>query len=364
MNVVKEETLTRQPPRPPLVKAHEGGSKTITMAMIAKAAGVSQGAISSLLNDRDYGIRVSPKTREHVFRVCREMGYIPNDLRAVVRMYPDRGQLCLFIDSSVTNTSPPASLLIPAIMNEAPAHPLALSYFHPAASTAPEIVDFGVASKFITLGTPTPNLFTLLTEREAPIIHIGQEASYPGVTSIIPDYVGASRQAIQTLFSLGHQQIAILSGPFATQSPHLMALNHGIRTAFEEIGIPIEAQNIIYGEETAEHGRSSLDLLWHRDRRPTAIFTHSEVIAAGVIQRAAERGITIPNQLSLITFGYTPASISAPVTTVAIPVAEIVSQAMQEIRNRLLDQDYQSTRQISVPFELVERNTCAQPNPG
>ncbi len=48
------------------------------MADIAKAAGVSQGAISSLLNDRDYGIRVSDKTRERVFRVCREMGYMPN----------------------------------------------------------------------------------------------------------------------------------------------------------------------------------------------------------------------------------------------------------------------------------------------
>src|SRR6186713_15660 len=75
--------------------------KTITMAQIAKAAGVSQGAISSLLNDRDYGIRVSEKTRERVFKVCREMGYIPNDLRAVVRMYPELGDYCLLISASV-----------------------------------------------------------------------------------------------------------------------------------------------------------------------------------------------------------------------------------------------------------------------
>src|SRR6187431_923760 len=73
--------------------------KTITMAQIAKAAGVSQGAISSLLNDRDYGIRVSEKTRERVFKVCREMGYIPNDLRAVVRMYPEFGDCCLLVPS-------------------------------------------------------------------------------------------------------------------------------------------------------------------------------------------------------------------------------------------------------------------------
>src|SRR4051794_34615492 len=75
--------------------------KTITMAQIAKAAGVSQGAISSLLNDRDYGIRVSEKTRERVFKVCREMGYIPNDLRAVVRMYPELGDYCLLLSTAL-----------------------------------------------------------------------------------------------------------------------------------------------------------------------------------------------------------------------------------------------------------------------
>src|SRR5476651_138154 len=72
-------------------------NKTITMAAIAKAAGVSQGAISSLLNDRDYGIRVSEKTRKRVFKACREMGYVPNDLRAVVRMYPEMGDFCVLI---------------------------------------------------------------------------------------------------------------------------------------------------------------------------------------------------------------------------------------------------------------------------
>jgi hypothetical protein len=80
-------------------KAMGGPMKPITMAGIAKAAGVSQGAISSLLNDRDYGIRVSEKTRERVFKVCRELGYVPNDLRAVVRMYPELGDVCLLIST-------------------------------------------------------------------------------------------------------------------------------------------------------------------------------------------------------------------------------------------------------------------------
>ena len=96
--------------------------KTITMAQIAKAAGVYQGAISSLLNDRDYGIRVSEKTRERVFKVCREMGYIPNDLRAVVRMYPELGDFALLISSRFAGglTHPTAARVAAAIIEAVP----------------------------------------------------------------------------------------------------------------------------------------------------------------------------------------------------------------------------------------------------
>src|SRR3954449_8303758 len=100
--------------------------KAITMAQIAKAAGVSQGAISSLLNDRDYGIRVSEKTRERVFKVCREMGYIPNDLRAVVRMYPELGDYCLLIANTFPSglSDPFIARIAKAAMNavEDPSH--------------------------------------------------------------------------------------------------------------------------------------------------------------------------------------------------------------------------------------------------
>src|SRR5207249_11011709 len=96
----REATEHEEGTEKPHVRHHEH-HKAITMADLAKAAGVSQGAISSLLNDRDYGIRVSDKTRERVLKVCREMGYIPNDLRAVVRMYPELGDACLLIPTSI-----------------------------------------------------------------------------------------------------------------------------------------------------------------------------------------------------------------------------------------------------------------------
>src|SRR4051794_19082771 len=136
--------------------------KTITMAQIAKAAGVSQGAISSLLNDRDYGIRVSEKTRDRVFKVCREMGYIPNDLRAVVRMYPELGHYCLLISSAVSNglSDPFVARMSKAAMSavDDASHPLTLAIYDPAREYANHLDDLphpirsGVASKFLFHG--------------------------------------------------------------------------------------------------------------------------------------------------------------------------------------------------------------------
>src|SRR5437016_485539 len=163
--------------------------KTVTMAEIAKAAGVSQGAISSLLNDRDYGIRVSEKTRERVFKVCRELGYIPNDLRAVVRMYPELGDVCLMAARSVVEmladpfSARVASAVMRAVME--PCHHVTLAYYDVEADyvaqpeALPQPARSGTASKFLSLGPANISLFQAITKRGFPVVCLGQDVSFP-----------------------------------------------------------------------------------------------------------------------------------------------------------------------------------------
>src|SRR3954471_12704568 len=212
--------------------------KAITMAQIAKAAGVSQGAISSLLNDRDYGIRVSEKFRERVFKVCREMGYIPNDLRAVVRMYPELGEYCLLIANTF-----PSGLSDPFIARIAraamaavddPSHPLILAFYDPARDYAaslehlPHPIRTGVASKFLFYGPINVSLVTHSQRRGLTVVSLGADAPIPGVISLIPDYAAASRVAIEHLFSLGHERIGIVSGPWGASDAPTLALHGGV----------------------------------------------------------------------------------------------------------------------------------------
>jgi len=344
--------------------------KAITMAMIAKAAGVSQGAISSLLNDRDYGIRVSAKTRERVFRVCRELGYIPNDLRAVVRMYPEKGDCALIVSKEIGLDDPFASQLARVLLRQLPAHHLSLAWYDPEMDYAtnpallPAPVSTGVASKFLTLGAPNASLFSAILAHEYPVVHLGQEAGTVGVTSIIPEYAQAARQAIETLLALGHRHISILSGPFGSTDPIVIELNYGVRAAYDAIKTPIEAQNVIYGNATFEHGAASIDLLLDRTQTPTAIFCFDPLVAAGVLHQAQMRGLKVPEQLSVIAFGNADLSplLHPPLTTVSTSTEEMVREAMADLQARIKEQDITSTRRIAISGSLVKRGSCATPH--
>lgn len=349
--------------------------KTITMAAIAKAAGVSQGAISSLLNDRDYGIRVSEKTRDRVFKACRELKYIPNDLRAVVRMYPDMGDLCLLVSSDAGSPTLDffTSRLIAAATDAVSdsAHHATIARYEPdadyvhSADLLPHPIRSGTASKFICLGTPNQSLFQALTKRGYPVVNIGRDIPVPGVESMLPDYSAASRLALEFLHGLGHRHIAILAGPFGTADSKIIELNHGLRIGFENLGIPLEAQNIIYGDLTFQSGASAAEVFLGRNPRPTALFCLTDSVAAGAISHALSRGVKIPGDLSIIGCGDEQfASLLAPaLTTVHLPAEEMGEAAVRAVEALARDVEHPLTeaKRTVMPVRLVERQSAAAP---
>jgi DNA-binding LacI/PurR family transcriptional regulator len=347
-----------------------GLQKTITMAQIAKAAGVSQGAISSLLNDRDYGIRVSEKTRERVFKVCREMGYIPNDLRAVVRMYPEVGDFCLLMASrpDAGTPDPLASRLITAAMESVPddAHPLTLANYETKTNyragnaTLPHPLRSGVCSKFIIYGPPNPSLYEIFVERGIPAVSLGHEVAAPGVLSLLFDYSLASRMAVSHLFQLGHQRLGIVSGPFGSTEPKILDFNRGVLLAHEERNLPIEGQNIIQGDLSIRAGHAALDELLSRNPRPTAIFCMSDTAAIGVLFQAQARGIKVPEELSIIGCSDDPNLLwtNPQLTTVHLPAEEMAELGVKEISRMVGQDEPQAARKTFLPARLVERGSC------
>lgn len=340
--------------------------KTITMAQIAKAAGVSQGAISSLLNDRDYGIRVSEKTRERVFKVCREMGYIPNDLRAVVRMYPELGDYCLLISTAIENglRDPFVHRLASAALTAVPdpSHPLSLAFYEEGRdyghnSELPHPIRLGTFSKFLFYGLPNVSLIDSLTHRGLPVVSLGSDAAIPGVTSLLPDYEQASYLAIAHLAEMGHQHLGIVSGPFGATQSKILELNRGVSRACEEFGLPIESQSIVYGDLSEHAGEVALDEILAHQPKPTAIFAMSDSAAMGVIARAHARGLKIPGDLSVIGCADDANALAAVprLTTIHLPAEEMAQAGVQEIDRLVREGTPDAPRRINVPVRLVVR---------
>jgi DNA-binding LacI/PurR family transcriptional regulator len=352
-------------------KKLEDLQRNITMSQIAKAANVSQGAISSMLNDRNYGIRVSEKTRTHVFKVCRQMGYIPNDLRAVVRMYPEFGGYSLLIASDIPGgiLNPLVARIAAGAMGALPdaLHALSIGLYDPAAdysvegAALPQSVGNFVSSKFLIVGTPNPSLVENLTKRGLAVMCLGYELALPGVVSFVPDFGEAARMAIAHLVKLGHRQIGIVSGPFGSVDPQVIAFNHGVRVASEEQKLPAQSLRVVYGDLSADGGRKSYDELLAQRSQPTAIFCMSDAAALGVIERAQSGGIEVPNKLSVIGCGdHALAAISnPPLTTIRQPAEEIAKSAIQELDNLVHGDLPPGSRKIVPPLSLVERRSCA-----
>jgi DNA-binding LacI/PurR family transcriptional regulator len=349
--------------------------KTITMAQIAKAAGVSQGAISSLLNDRDYGIRVSEKTRERVFKVCRDMGYIPNDLRAVVRMYPELGDFCLLISTAIEGglLDPFVQRLVAAAMAAVPdaSHPLSLACYdeikdYSAAGSLPHPVRVGTYSKFLIHGTPNPSLLEALFRRGLPVVSLGYEAPLAGLTSLVLDYTQAAILAVEHLVQLGHRQLGIISGAFGSTQPKIRELNHGVSVACEKLGLPIDAQHIVYGDLSEQAGRTALEEFLARKPAPTAIFAMSDRAALGVLSFAQTRGLQVPADLSVVGCSDDPASQAAfpPLTTIHLPVEGLAVLGIREIDRLVSSGGTDSAQRESLSVRLINRSSTGPAKSG
>lgn len=339
------------------------------MAAIAKAAGVSQGAISSLLNDRDYGIRVSEKTRKRVFKACRDLGYIPNDLRAVVRMYPELGDLCVLVSRSIQDL--PVDAYYGRVLKGAmqaissASHHLTLAEYEDGADylehpeMLPHPIQSGIASKFICIGNMNYSLLQALLRRDFPVTLLESEVSIPGVTTIQPDYMEASRIAMDYLFKKGHTNIAVVSGPFGTTQHSITELNRGIRLRHEHTNVPFDTQNIIHGDLTFKSGAAAMDVLFSRPRKPSAIVCLTDEAAAGVLSQAWTMGVKVPDELSILGISGNPLSAALGLSTVHLPAEEMGAEAVGDLEVRVQKGSLLDSKKLSLPVRLIERNTCA-----
>jgi LacI family transcriptional regulator len=157
------------------------------------------------------------------------------------------------------------------------------------------------------------------------------------------------------LHGLGHRRIGFISGRPELESSKRRLM--GYRDAMQKAGLGIDETLIASGDYTTETGIDCARQLLALDKPPTAIFASNDQMAMGVYQVAQQRGLRIPEDLSVIGFDNIMESKYMGLTTVDQFISEMGFVATRMLI-QLIDDEPLETQTYKMQTQLVIRQSC------
>jgi LacI family transcriptional regulator, galactose operon repressor len=332
----------------------------VTIADIAREAGVSLPTVSRVINGRN---DVSPTTRRRVEDLLVLHGYRRRTSRAASG--GTRAQLVDLVFNDLD--SPWAVEILRGVEKAARAAGVGtvVSAIHHQAGAAQHWLA-GVRAR-------NSDGVILVTSELAPQLHA--ELRRVGLPTVVIDPAGVptfdiptigatnwagGRSAVGHLLSLGHRRIGIVTGP-----PEVLcsrARLDGYRAALESAGAEVDDRLVREGDFSHESGFVQGSALLALDAPPTAVFASSDQMALGVYEAARQRGLRVPDDLSVVGFDDLPQArwSPPPLTTVRQPLAEMGEAAARTLL-QLIRGETPDVPRMELATRLVVRHSSAPP---
>ena len=321
------------------------GTGRITLADVARSAGVSQTAASFVLSGRREEMRISAAVEERVLRAVRETGYRPNIVSRSLRT--GTSHTIGFISDTVA-TTPFAGHLIWGALDAAREKGRLL--FIGETEGDPDLeqqlieamhdrgVDGIVLASMYTRKIAVPKA---LTDGPAVLLN-AVPATRSAIPSVVPDEVEAGRTVARVLLDAGHSDGIGLVGaapPNRVPKDSLAAVQRlqGITEALHEADVDI-AGAVPCRDWQPELGYEATQRLLKR-AKPSALICFNDRVALGAYQALADAGLDVPEDVSVVSFDddLIASWVRPQLTTVALPHYELGRIAI----NILLDEDQQ-----------------------
>ena len=336
-----------------------------TIKDIARECGVSANTVSSVLNNKSG--EVSANTRERILEAIRRLGYRPN--AAARRMVGKRmntiGIAERYADSNGTGNYYKSAIL-ETLLYAARERRWDVLYYsgHPSeelVSSFPAYLDGRCDGLLCFTGGIDQEDAHIILETGLPVIFVG-ETRYPHTGAVIDvDNEAGAYLAITHLTDLGHRRIGMMQSRATSGNAERVA---GYKRALAEKNLPAP-EAFLYSINAWEgigytHGLTLLSL--PAEKRPTAIFCFNDMVAIGLMRAAREKGVRIPEQLSVIGFDdVSPAALaSPPLTTVRQPLSHIGDRAVEILIGIIEGRMPRDHREL-LPPELILRASTAPP---
>jgi DNA-binding LacI/PurR family transcriptional regulator len=289
------------------------GGRAVTLDDVARQAGVAISTVSRALSNPD---RVSARTRALVEDVARQLDYRPN--RIAQALPSGRTQMLALLVPDITN--PHNFGLIRGAEAEARAagYTLVLGDTQESAEFEAAHTDrlSSTVDGFVLAGSRVSEQDLRRLQQRRPVVLFNREAH--GFPSVVTDSVEGSRHIIDHLVALGHRSIAYLAGP-------RNAWTDGVRRrALARYATQAGATVVRCGPfaPTLEQGPGAADV--GLATGATALVAFNDLMAIGVLQRLAARGVEVPGEVSVVGYDdiFGADFCHPPLTTVVSPAEQ------------------------------------------
>ena len=333
-----------------------------TLVEVARHAGVTAATVSNVLRGRG---KVGAATRERVLASVQALGYRPNlNARALAEGRPST--IALVVSSIANPFYPEFALAVERAVRQR-------GYFLVVCNTNDDpqqerdyldAVGGSLAHGVLVMNADFVQIEELvaLRERGVPVVLCMWEKPDhpPPLPSVAVDFFRAGMIAAEHLIKLGHRRIGAVVG--SERSGNHIWRYRGFCEAMKRAGLDHAESEARFGHDTIDAGRNAGHALLAAVPDLSAIFASNDLPAIGALQAAADLGLHVPSQLSVI--GITDIQLAHQVrpalTTVAVPTQEAAELAVQMIMDMIGQQggsDGAPMRVTSAPRLVVRAST-------
>jgi len=328
-----------------------------TIRDVAKEAGLSPACVSRILNN-DSSLQVTPDTRRRVIETAKKMGYVrkPKSVSkaafklGILQWFSAKDELeddyYLKIRRGIEDFCIKNSIEVVRAYRTDGGYKTTL----------------GECDGIVCVGKFSKKDADRLIKFKSNIVFVDMKVKHPGVTTVNIDLKSASEDILGYLKKLGHERIAFLGGiEYASGSEVMEDTRHKTYVRFMKKNKLPYAQYKREGQFNIKSGYEMMkDILENAAPLPTAVFAASDAIAIGAMRAIKEKGLKIPDDISVAGINDDDmSSYTQPALTTMHAPSYDMGQHAANLVYVAGNLDIKTPLKVNIPCTMIVRESCA-----
>lgn len=338
----------------------------VSIKQLAESLNLSPGTISIVLNGHGDKMRISKATQNRVLEAAREMGYQPNIYAKRLRQGEGGNQhkLIAVFNCYIKDVKNVLGRILYGIQTEIsdknlPVDILMQTYQLTKLSEKKELLSSTYCNGAIIYGVSEEDTAFLLNETfDIPIVIFNRPTEKYG-SVYVEDYE-AGRRVAQLFASSGCKNVGLIMPSKRSRAGSMRQL--GFLDGCSQNGLVVAPQHIQEDVLSTEGGYVAAKRMLQSGSIPQGLFVQISEMAAGAIRAIRERGLQIPNEVKLVSYGDSQIEeyMTPSLTAIRMPIETMAAECLELVLNMIDTNDWRPTTRIE-PLKIIFRESCPEP---